>query len=82
MFASQEDRQIYIIVYRLSHFYKLWFRSSRISNLVYPLDTVLDDSVGCAIWFAARGIGSKYVLKDGVLQLCAENYKSPVKVSF
>ncbi|XP_071954072.1 asparagine synthetase domain-containing protein 1-like isoform X2 [Antedon mediterranea] len=30
-------------------------RSSRISDLVYPHNTVLDDSIGCAIWFAARG---------------------------
>ncbi|XP_033122656.1 asparagine synthetase domain-containing protein 1-like [Anneissia japonica] len=30
-------------------------RSSRVSDLVYPHNTVLDDSIGCAIWFAARG---------------------------
>jgi len=24
---------------------------------VSPLNTVLDDSIGCALWFAARGIG-------------------------
>ena len=27
------------------------------SDLVYPLQSVLDDSIGCAIWFAARGQG-------------------------
>ncbi|XP_072117798.1 asparagine synthetase domain-containing protein 1 [Mobula birostris] len=32
-------------------------RQHRISHLVQPLDTVLDDSIGCAVWFAARGIG-------------------------
>lgn len=32
-------------------------RQHRISQLVQPLDTVLDDSIGCAVWFAARGIG-------------------------
>ncbi|XP_076119408.1 asparagine synthetase domain-containing protein 1 [Alosa pseudoharengus] len=32
-------------------------RQERISHLVHPLDTVLDDSIGCAVWFAARGIG-------------------------
>lgn len=32
-------------------------RSSRISHLVSPLKTVLDDSIGCALWFAARGRG-------------------------
>ncbi|XP_033842661.1 asparagine synthetase domain-containing protein 1 [Periophthalmus magnuspinnatus] len=37
-------------------------RRERISHLVYPLDTVLDDSIGCAVWFAARGRG---VIRDG-----------------
>lgn len=32
-------------------------RGERICHLVYPLDTVLDDSIGCAVWFAARGRG-------------------------
>lgn len=32
-------------------------RRERICHLVYPLDTVLDDSIGCAVWFAARGTG-------------------------
>lgn len=32
-------------------------REERICHLVYPLDTVLDDSIGCAVWFAARGAG-------------------------
>ncbi|XP_070770824.1 asparagine synthetase domain-containing protein 1 [Enoplosus armatus] len=32
-------------------------RHERISHLVHPLDTVLDDSIGCAVWFAARGTG-------------------------
>lgn len=32
-------------------------RQERISHLVHPLDTVLDDSIGCAVWFAARGAG-------------------------
>ncbi|GCC32387.1 asparagine synthetase domain-containing protein 1 [Chiloscyllium punctatum] len=34
-------------------------RQQRIRNLVQPLDTVLDDSIGCAVWFAARGIGTR-----------------------
>ena len=25
--------------------------------MVYPHCTVLDDSIGCALWFAARGVG-------------------------
>ncbi|CAL9690507.1 unnamed protein product [Knipowitschia caucasica] len=32
-------------------------RRGRICHLVYPLETVLDDSIGCAVWFAARGRG-------------------------
>lgn len=32
-------------------------RRARIRHLVQPLDTVLDDSIGCAVWFAARGAG-------------------------
>ncbi|XP_064142972.1 asparagine synthetase domain-containing protein 1 [Loxodonta africana] len=32
-------------------------RRTRICQLIQPLDTVLDDSIGCAVWFASRGIG-------------------------
>ncbi|KAE8580122.1 hypothetical protein XENTR_v10024314 [Xenopus tropicalis] len=32
-------------------------RQHRICYLVRPLSTVLDDSIGCAVWFASRGIG-------------------------
>ncbi|RVE58457.1 hypothetical protein OJAV_G00209640 [Oryzias javanicus] len=32
-------------------------RQEHICHLVHPLDTVLDDSIGCAVWFAARGKG-------------------------
>ncbi|KAI8786989.1 asparagine synthetase domain-containing protein 1-like isoform X1 [Biomphalaria glabrata] len=32
-------------------------RQSRISSLIYPLQTVLDDSIGCAVWFASQGVG-------------------------
>lgn len=32
-------------------------RAKLIKNLIYPLDTVLDDSIGCALWFVSRGIG-------------------------
>ena len=32
-------------------------RSQHVSHLVSPLNTVLDDSIGCALWFAARGTG-------------------------
>ncbi len=32
-------------------------RENRIKHLLYPHQTVLDDSIGCALWFASRGIG-------------------------
>ncbi|XP_063792789.1 asparagine synthetase domain-containing protein 1 [Pseudophryne corroboree] len=32
-------------------------RQQHITQLIQPLDTVLDDSIGCAVWFASRGIG-------------------------
>lgn len=49
-------------------------RQQRINHLIYPLDTVLDDSIGCAIWFASRGEGS--VSKQGEIK----PYRSPAKV--
>lgn len=33
------------------------YRAKHIRYLVKPLQTVLDDSIGCAIWFATRGKG-------------------------
>lgn len=35
-------------------------RRERVAHMVYPLNTVLDDSIGCALWFAARGDGLLY----------------------
>jgi len=35
----------------------IFFRTRRIHELILPLDTVLDDSIGCAMWFASRGRG-------------------------
>ena len=32
-------------------------RAERIAHLTYPKHTVLDDSIGCALWFASRGKG-------------------------
>ncbi|XP_051009732.1 asparagine synthetase domain-containing protein 1 [Acomys russatus] len=49
-------------------------RRARICHLVQPLDTVLDDSIGCAVWFASRGIGC-LVTQDAV-----RSYKSSAKV--
>ncbi|XP_077072519.1 asparagine synthetase domain-containing protein 1 [Siphateles boraxobius] len=49
-------------------------RQKRIRHLVHPLDTVLDDSLGCAVWFAARGTG---IIYEGVEE---ELYISEAKV--
>ncbi|XP_075009767.1 asparagine synthetase domain-containing protein 1 [Calonectris borealis] len=49
-------------------------RQQCINHLIYPLDTVLDDSIGCAIWFASRGEG--FISNKGELK----PYKSPAKV--
>lgn len=38
-------------------------RRERVCHLVHPLETVLDDSIGCAVWFAARGAGA--ILEGG-----------------
>lgn len=37
-------------------------REEHVCHLVHPLDTVLDDSIGCAVWFAARGSG--FIVED------------------
>uniref|UniRef100_A0A8C6XHK1 Asparagine synthetase domain-containing protein 1 n=1 Tax=Naja naja TaxID=35670 RepID=A0A8C6XHK1_NAJNA len=49
-------------------------RMKHIRHLIYPLDTVLDDSIGCAMWFASRG--------EGLLtyQGATRPYKSPAKI--
>lgn len=47
-------------------------RESRIKDLLYPLETVLDDSIGCAVWFATRANGRLYT-DDSV-------YCSPARV--
>ncbi|XP_074158983.1 asparagine synthetase domain-containing protein 1 [Sminthopsis crassicaudata] len=49
-------------------------RQHRISQLVQPLNTVLDDSIGCAVWFASRGIG--YAMKEDEMK----PYQSSAKV--
>jgi len=43
---------------------------------------VLDDSIGCAIWFAARGVGRKFHLnhENDQMEVAEENYRSQVKV--
>ncbi|KAK3092028.1 hypothetical protein FSP39_024533 [Pinctada imbricata] len=51
------------IMYSVHFFGKISCRSTDIRHLVYPLETVLDDSIGSAVWFAARGHG---ILGNGI----------------
>nr|CAD7460056.1 unnamed protein product [Timema tahoe] len=51
-------------------------RSRRISDLIHPLNTILDDSLGCALWFASRGEGT-LVLPSGD----NSGYISPARVN-
>ncbi|XP_068602442.1 asparagine synthetase domain-containing protein 1 [Brachionichthys hirsutus] len=48
-------------------------REERVRHLLQPLDTVLDDSIGCAVWFAAGGAG--FVAGGGDLKPFASSAK-------
>ena len=48
------------------------YRASRISNLLHPLCTILDESLGCAVWFASRA--------RGTLSATGNVYESPCRV--
>ena len=51
-------------------------REKHFRHLVYPLQTVLDDSIGCALWFAARGSGVLYTDQvKGAAQRCISSAK-------
>lgn len=52
-------------------------RDTFIHNLIYPLITILDESLGCALWFASRG--------SGIINNEEENpisYTTPARVSY
>lgn len=49
-----------------------FWRENIISRLISPQDSIIDDSIGCALWFAARG--------SGVLAGTNEAYSSPARV--
>eukprot|EP00055_Hartaetosiga_balthica_P011302 m.50826 g.50826 ORF g.50826 m.50826 type:complete len:758 (-) comp7536_c0_seq1:64-2337(-) len=49
---------------------ELEFNRPMIRSLIAPQDTVLDDSIGCAIWFASRGEGKLF--KDEMDEECNE----------
>lgn len=48
------------------------YRTSRICHLLHPLRTILDESLGCAMWFASRA--------KGVLYPINEAYESPCRI--
>jgi len=50
-------------------------RDRIISDLIYPLNTVLDESLGCALWFASRGKG--YLVQQNGPET---HYSSPARV--
>ena len=52
------------------------WKKDRISKLIYPLRTILDDSIGCATWFAARGKGN---LAENDGSLATESYESTAR---
>lgn len=47
-------------------------RRDRISDLIYPLNSILDDSLGCALWFASRGVTPEYTSPCRVKQVKIE----------
>merc|ERR1712087_949747 len=54
-------------------------KRERISKLIYPLRTILDDSIGCATWFAARGRGWR-VVEEGVMGTSLEEKMNGMRV--
>jgi asparagine synthetase B (glutamine-hydrolysing) len=52
-------------------------RKERIKHLISPLKSVLDDSLGVCLWFAARGIGKLYNSDSLTDQ---SDYISPIRV--
>ncbi|XP_066262602.1 asparagine synthetase domain-containing protein CG17486 [Euwallacea similis] len=42
-------------------------REKHIADLIYPLNTILDDSLGCALWFASKGTGETYTSPARIL---------------
>lgn len=50
-------------------------RERYIRHLIYPLSTVIDDSIGCACWFASRGKGYLKLNENSCIP-----YTSPARV--
>ena len=62
--SALQDRSIALVQVNVGLEELRSLRTSHIKHLLHPLHTVLDDSIGCAIWFAARGRGVDYVTKE------------------
>lgn len=54
----------------------IFYSASHIADLVHPLETVLDNDIGCAVWFASRGCGRRKLQLDTY-----EDYVSPARVT-
>ncbi|KAF4531766.1 hypothetical protein B566_EDAN017134 [Ephemera danica] len=52
-------------------------RQNRIADLIYPRNSVLDDSLGCALWFAARANGT---LHHKNCDVPLRDYSSPARI--
>jgi len=64
--SALQDRSIALVQVNVGLEELRSLRTSHIKHLLHPLHTVLDDSIGCAIWFAARGRGVDYVTGEEV----------------
>lgn len=51
-------------------------RKSHIADLIFPLRTVLDDSLGCALWFASRGSTDTYTSPCRVSEIFNYSFSS------
>lgn len=69
---------VFSIIYLLYYMYFiiLFCRFEYIRYFVYFLEIVLDDSIGCVVWFVVRGEG---ILGNG--DYVGKLYKSSLKVS-
>ncbi|XP_043661769.1 asparagine synthetase domain-containing protein CG17486 [Drosophila teissieri] len=52
------ERRWNLLEVNVSRFELQQYLTSRIKHLIYPLDTVLDESLGCAFWFASHCLQS------------------------
>ena len=58
--AINPDRKYNLVLINVTREELTVMRPLRIRHLLHPLNTVLDDSIGCAMWYAATGAGMVY----------------------